>query len=453
MSTCLRILESRLNGGGHECCGQRPLGVGRSGTGMREGQAISPSGAVTGRPGYGRDFQLFATGQAVSVIGDRIATIALVFLVIQLSRSYAPALALFYVCRVLPTLLGGLLVGVLVDHFNRQRLMVVCDVSRALVVTALPLLGALTLWALYPLVGALYALTLVFDTAARAALPDVIRESRITGANAVLNAIQTAADLAYAAGGVLIFAFKLGAPFYIDAATFLFSSVMVAGMRFPVHARGPLPRVGEIVARTREGIQFMLGHPFLKWSTLTFTFAPFAGGVVFVLAPLYASKVLGTSPGLIGPLRSGAFRFSVLEVSLGAGAVVGSAVAAKIADRWPRGRLFGLGIVGLGAADGLLSFVSNIYLAAAVMFLGGLFNSLFVVSGMTLLQTLTPSDVRGRVVAARITVINSALALGSAVGGALLLVFSYATLWLVLGAIIIASSGFIWLRSEVRSQP
>jgi len=58
------------------------------------------------------------------------------------------------------------------------------------------------------------------------------------------------------------------------------------------------------------------------------------------------------------------------------------------------------------------------------MVMAGVFNSLFVVSGMTLLQMLTPSEVRGRVVAARMTVINGALALGSATGGALLLLFA-----------------------------
>ena len=106
----------------------------------------------------------------------------------------------------------------------------------------------------------------------------------------------------------------------------------------------------------------------------------------------------------------------------------------------------------MGIAYAVLAYVSNVYVAAVVIAVAGASNSLFVITGMTLLQTLTPSEVRGRVVAARITVINTALALGSGLGGILLLRFSYTTLWLILGGGIAASSLFIWLRSEVRDQ-
>lgn len=386
------------------------------------------------------------------MVGDRIAIIALVFLVIHLSNSYAPALALFYACRVLPTLLGGLLVGVFVDHVDRRRLMVGCDLSRAVLLAAVPALSGLTLGSLYPLVLVLYALTLLFDTAARAALPDVVPEAKLLGANAILNGIQTSADLAYAVGGALVFILNLQTPFYIDAATFLVSALLVSKMRIPGHERGPLPNVGEVLARIRVGVDFLMGHPFLKWSTFTFAIAPVAGGGVFVLAPLYADHVLAHSAGLVGTLRSGAFRFSVLEVSIGVGALLGSALAQRLVQRFPKGRLFGLGVVGTGLMDALLGSITNLYVASAVLALSGFFNSLFIISGVTLVQSLTPTEMRGRVVAARSTVINTALAVGSALGGVVLLIVPYRTMWFLLGGMIMASSLFVWLRADVRNQ-
>ena len=196
----------------------------------------------------------------------------------------------------------------------------------------------------------------------------------------------------------------------------------------------------------------MMGQPFLKWSTVTLFFAPLGGGAILVLAPLYASRVLAHSSGLVGPLRSGAVRFSILEVSIGIGALLGSFLAARLVRSWPRGMVFGLGISGMGAATAVLALITNVYLAALAMVASGLFNSLFVVSGITLVQTLTPSGIRGRVLAARLAVINTSLALGSAVGGALLLVIPYRVLWLVLGSVIAASSLFVWLRPEARKQ-
>jgi MFS family permease len=404
------------------------------------------------REGYGREFRLFAIGQAVSVVGDRIALIALVFLVIHLAHSFAPALALFYLCRSLPALAGGLIAGVLADHFDRRQLMLACDVGRALLLAAVPGVSSLGLWTVYPVVAALFALTLLFDAASTAALPDLVPESMLTGANAILRSIGTAGDLAYAVGGGLVVGFQLQLPFYIDAGTFLFSALMIFLMRMPRRQRGPLPDVVEMVTRIRQGINCLMAEPFLKWSTLAFALAPIAGGAAFVIAPLYAQHALSHSAGLIGPLKSGAFRFSVLEVALGLGGLLGSVLTPVLARRWPRGRLFGLGLIGVGASYGALAFIGNVYLAAATVAVTGVCGSLFFISGITLLQTLTPAEVRGRVTAARITVIDSALVVGSAIAGAVLLKLSYSTTWLLLGVIVASASLFIWLRPEVRRQ-
>lgn len=416
-------------------------------------RAISATHSEAVTPPYlGRDFRLYATGRAVSVVGDRIGLIALVFLVIHLSRSYAPALGLFYVCRVLPSMLGGLMAGVFVDRFDRRRLMVACDIARATLFAGIPLLTSLTLWTLYPIVVAVYALTLLFDTAARAALPDVVPEERMTEANSILNGIETAADLAYALGGALVFLLQLDLPFYIDAGTFVFSAFMIGGMRIPGRVRGPMPNPGEVIRLIRQGIDYLLSNPFLKWSSVTFAIAPLAGGAAFVLTPLYASHVLGQSAGLMGPLRNGAFRFGVLEVCLGAGALLGSWAMPRLARRWPRGYLFGSGVAGAGIAYALLGFTHNLYFASAIVLVFGVCNSLFLIAGMTLVQTLTPSDVRGRVVAGRLTIIDTAIAAGSALGSLMLLTVPYSVLWIILGGTIAAASLFVWLRPEVRGQ-
>jgi predicted MFS family arabinose efflux permease len=196
-----------------------------------------------------------------------------------------------------------------------------------------------------------------------------------------------------------------------------------------------------------------MGQPFLKWSTATFALAPLGGGIIYVIMPLYATYSLNHSRGLIGPLQGGAFRFGVLEVAIGGGALLGSWLVPRLARLWPRGRIFGVGVLGIGLATGTMSVIGSFYAAAGILFLSGVFNSLFFVAGMTLLQTLTPTEVRGRVVAARFFVINVALAVGSALGGPLLVRVPYSEAWLTAGAIISVSSLFVWLRPEVRAQP
>jgi MFS family permease len=403
-------------------------------------------------PPLGQDFRLYATGQAVSVVGDRIAVITLVFLVIHLSNSYAPALALFYVCRVVPTLVGGLVVGVVVDHFDRRKLMLSCDLGRAVLLALVPTLAGLSLGSLYPLVIALYAMTLLFDTSAGAALPDVVPELRLLAANSILGAIKNSADIAYAVGGALVYFLGLRAPLYIDAGTFAFSAVMIFLMRVPKHAPERKLDIPEVVGRIRAGVRFIAGHPFLKWSVLIFAIAPAAGGLGYVLAPLYTDHVLAHSPGLVGPFQQGAFRFSMFEVCLGLGALAGSLLAPVLARYVPRGRLFGWGLVGTGVGDALLATTTNLYVALGLIAVANVSFSIFIISGITLTQSLTPTEVRGRVTAARVTVTTGALLIGSAVGGLLLLAASVRLLWIVEGAIIVASSLLVWLHKEVRDQ-
>jgi MFS family permease len=401
---------------------------------------------------YGRDFVLYAVGQAVSLAGDRIATIALVFLVLRLSGSFAPALALFYVARVLPTLVAGLIVGALADEIDRRRLMIGCDVGRAALLCVVPSVAMLGLWTIYPVVVALYALNLVFNTAARAALPDVVPESRLLGANSILFSLQTAADVAYALGGFLVFVLGFQAPFYVDAGTFLFSAAMVTLMRIPAHERASTADVAGFFTRIREGVEFLLGHPFLKWSSLAYGVASIAVGVGFVILPLYASSTLARSEGLVGPLTNGAFRFGMLQVALGIGAFAGSRITTKLATLWPSGKLLGAGMLVTGAADGLLAFTNNVYAATCLLFLSGLFTGLFVVTAMTLLQTLTPTRIRGRTVAGRSTIIQTSIAVGSALAGVALLRVSVQAMWVAEGGIFVLASLFVLLRAEVRSQ-
>ncbi|MDQ2742432.1 MAG: MFS transporter [Chloroflexota bacterium] len=408
--------------------------------------------ATTRRKPLGRDFRLYATGRAVSVVGDRVATITLIFLIIHLSHSFAPAVALYYLSRILPSLLGGLAVGVMVDQLDRQRLMVGADLGRAVLLGAIPLLGATHFWALYPAIVVLYALTLVFGTAAVAALPDIVPEGQMMAANSILGAISSSADFAYAVGGVLVFVLGLQAPFYIDAVTFLFSAVTISAMRFPRRVRESFPGLHASLVRVREGAVFILDHPFLKWSTLALTLGPLAGGAIYVLMPLYANSVLGRQKYAISALRSGAFRFSMLEVALGVGLLLGTGIAPWAARHRPRGTIFGLGLAGTGIAYSLLSLATNFYLACAILILAGICNSVFIITGITVVQTLTPSEVRGRVGAARGTMIDAALAVGSALAGPLLVVLSIRVAWALLGAAIAASSLLIWLRPDVRGQ-
>ncbi|HZS94530.1 MAG TPA: MFS transporter, partial [Chloroflexota bacterium] len=315
-----------------------------------------------------------------------------------------------------------------------------------------PAVTAFGVWTIFPVVVVLYAVTELFSNAATAAIPDVVPDEHLTGANAILNGISAAADFAYAVGGALIFVFGYELPFYFDAATFGFSALMIFGMRIPRQPIAPPLDVAGVLRRMAEGAAYLLRQPFLKWSTFALGVGALAGGITYVVTPLYASEALAKSPWLIGPLRGGPFRFSVLEVALGLGYLLASAVVTRLSRRWRRGHLFGAGLVGYGVSYALLAPCGNLFIAIFLLAFGGFCNGLFIITGLTLIQRLTPTEVRGRVFGANSTVINTSLVVGSAIGGGLLLVLPFASLWLLLGAVIVLSSLFVWLRPDVRSE-
>jgi predicted MFS family arabinose efflux permease len=274
----------------------------------------------------------------------------------------------------------------------------------------------------------------------------------LLGANTILARIETFADLAYAVGGVMIATVKLSIPFYVDAATFVVSAGAISLMHIPSPRRVVAASFREVGDSIREGIVFLARQPFLKWSTFSSLLAPLTIGGVFVVSPLYASHVLAHSTGLFGPLHSGAFRFGVLEVGIGIGGLIGTWLTTALAVRWPRGSIFGLGMSGFGVVIAVLTVVTNVYVAIGLMALSGACNSLFVISGSTLVQALTPSAMRGRVIAARMTVIQTGLAAGSALGGFLLVWLPIHIVWLILGLFMAVASGLIWIPGAARNQ-
>jgi len=98
-----------------------------------------------------RDYVLLWSGQALSDIGGAVSELAFPLLV--LSLTHAPVAAGFAAAlRTLPAPFFGLFAGVLVDRWNRKRVMLWCDIGRALSMASIPLtffLGYLTVWQLY----------------------------------------------------------------------------------------------------------------------------------------------------------------------------------------------------------------------------------------------------------------------------------------------------------------
>ena len=174
-----------------------------------------------------RDYMLLWSGQALSDIGGAVSELAFPLLVLTVTHSPAQA-GFIAALRALPATLFSLFAGVLVDRWDRKRVMLVCDTGRALSLASIPIafaLGHLTVWQLYITAFLEGTLMIVFTLAKTAALSQVVTPVQLTTAVAQEEFVEgTTALFGPPLAGVL---YTLGTmlPFITDAISYIISIV------------------------------------------------------------------------------------------------------------------------------------------------------------------------------------------------------------------------------------
>lgn len=349
-------------------------------------------------------------GLVISRLGDMFTVIALLWFVLDLTGS-ATALSLLLLCFSLPALLSSPLLGWLLDHYQPRDIMLLDNLARALVIGAIPLvywLGGLTLWAMYALALCAGALAPATSVGIRVIMPHLVPDNELEKANAWASASDQFAALAGPALAGLLVALLGGPPvMLIDAVSFLGMALLV--WRLPDVIRTP---AAESAASRRAwgGFDALLHLKPVRIITAMSAVFFFAYGPLEPALPLYSQEVL----------RAGAAGFGLLWTGFGAGALLGL-LAIPWAIRYPRpGVTFAVIAVVWGVLLAPLMLITNLALAMLFLGLAGCAWAPYTTIETSLLQRLTPEQMRGQVFGARGTVMVAATPLGILAGGLLL---------------------------------
>jgi MFS family permease len=213
--------------------------------------------AVFAYPGYWRLWSARTASQS----GDVFATVALSLLVFDLTGSPLGVSAVV-LAEIVPVLLLAPFAGTLVDRLPRVAVMVVADLWRAVLAGSLIIVGS-HVAAVYAIAFGLAVGAVFFTPAANSALPALVREKELVAAN---SGIWTAAVLSQIAlaptAGVLYAAVGAGAAFGINAASFLLSAGVLAGLRLPSPV-GSTQRRG-FFADAVAGVRLLAGDRLLR---------------------------------------------------------------------------------------------------------------------------------------------------------------------------------------------
>jgi predicted MFS family arabinose efflux permease len=357
---------------------------------------VSGLSALTALITGNRNFRFLWFGQIVSQLGDWFNVVALYALIFELTGS-ATAVAGMMVMQLLPVALVGPVSGVVVDRFDRRRIMIAADVIRGTAVLGLLLVRSQeAVWLAYVVTGMMVACSGFFEPARSATVPSIVPRQSLVAANAISTGTWSAmlAIGASLGGGVTVLLGR-DAAFVINSMSFFASALFLLRMRVP--ARAP-------EARATLGLQGVLdGLAYMRHHTDVARIALIKGGWAIVGGALLLLTVFGDRIFRIGDSSDAGI--GILFASRGIGALTGSLVVSLIAAR--QGNLIRLiapSYFVAGACYAALAIVPTIWFAAAVVVAAHVFGSILWVSSNVLLQMRVPDEFRGRVFSAELIV-------------------------------------------------
>jgi MFS family permease len=292
------------------------------------------------------EFRWLALAQALSVLGDQFAQVAIALLVYDRTGS-ALLTALAYALTYLPPIVGGPLLSGLADVFPRRQVMITCDLIR-LVTTGLMALPGMPLWAMCSLLFFTVLFGAPFFSARAALLPDILPADKLgVGASVSNIAHQATQVIGFIAGAAVVALLNEYRTLGIDAVSFGLSALIVIiavkprpappqdKTAHPGHRVKPRrPSMGSVSA---EGIRIVFGDPVLRtlmlfgWLAGFYVIpeglaAPYAhalGGPTITVGLMMAAVPVGTIAG--GVLVARVVRFSTQLRAMGALAVLSCA--------------------------------------------------------------------------------------------------------------------------------
>jgi DHA3 family macrolide efflux protein-like MFS transporter len=345
--------------------------------------------------GYGsifRNLNFFSIwiGQTISVVGDFLYIIALMWWVLEKTGSTA-AMATVAICSSLPAIILGPFAGTYVDRVDKRRLLILMDLGRGVLITVpgvLYFLNQLQVWHIFVIAAFLSSMSTFFNPALASFLPVIVNKEQLVRANSISQMSSNLSGIiGPALGGALVALFGTGTVMILDALSFFVSAVAIFLVRVKVEQVFPSEERKRFLQELMDGLNFIRKESGILGLVVLFSILNFFVAPVGVLIPLMVKKIL----------RMGAEGFGVLGSSISVGMVLGSLFLGMIGGVRRKGTFIMIGIVVAGSFLALFgvseSFWTSIFLLGGCGF-GFSFANILV---PVVFQSKIPHEKQGRV--------------------------------------------------------
>jgi MFS family permease len=377
-----------------------------------------------------RNFKLFISGQMVSVTGTWMQTVALGWLVLEMTGS-GVAVGVLLALQFTPMLLLGLWGGVFADGHDKRRTLMATQLAMASVAAALWAVtwsGVATLWIVYGLVLLQGLITVIDNPTRQTFVPEMVGKDLVANAVGLNSAVFNAARIVGPSVAGLIIA-TVGTEWAFLVNTFTFAAVLFALKAMDPEQLSRAPRTARSSGQIRAGLAYVWKERQLRYTILTVAVFSLFALNFSVLLPLMARYTFDRGAGAFGFLTS----------MMALGAVIGALVSA--ARRRPTKRVL-VGSIGIfGVLALVASAAPSLPVFAVLLIPIGAASITFISTANATLQLNSDPTMRGRVMALHGLVFLGSTPLGSPLIGWIAEVFGPRVGLGLGGAVSLATAG------------
>ncbi|HET6181672.1 MAG TPA: MFS transporter [Candidatus Sulfotelmatobacter sp.] len=387
-------------------------------------EAAKPRWQAAGRALRHRNFQLFFSGQLISLIGTWMQTVAQSWLVYRLTGSGLKLGAVGFASQI-PVFLFAPIGGFVADRTNRKHVVLATQVASmllAFVLAALTLTHRVEVWHVFVL-AALLGVVNAFDIPGRQSfLVDMVGKEDLMNAIALNSSMFNGARVVGpAVAGVLVARLGEGWCFFANAVSYI--AVIAGLLMMNVHAPSRISTKTPPWEHIMEGFQFVNRTAPIRALVILLGLVSVAGMPYSVLMPIFADKILHSGgqelASMIGSHDLGAVRLGILMGAAGVGALLGALTLAMRTGVKGLGRWVSVCCAGFGISLMLFSFSQSFWLSVLLLLPVGYFIMLQMASSNTLIQVMVPDALRGRMMAVYSMMFMGMAPVGALLGGAL----------------------------------
>ncbi len=334
-----------------------------------------------------KNLKILILGTCISSVGDWLNILALMTLVISFSSS-GSVLSILMIVRALPKIVLGPVIAGIIDRLDKKKILIAANVVSGIIVLFLPL--SQNLLEIYIISFLLSTINIFVLPTISSIVPLIVEKDSLVAANSLFSSANSIINIAAPIiSGVVLSLFNLSTGFYIDSFTFFIFSMLVILLKFSSSSKSADEqyRFTRILSNSKAGFSFILKNDKLKRVLQGIFLANFTMGTIYVAEVIFFKNELNIMPNVYGQFLA----------AVGVGFLISSMIMNKLSRKYKLYSIFSIGIVILGIGVALFAMNTSLYLVVILLIVEGFGESLFTISGTTIIQQNTDESNRSSI--------------------------------------------------------